>query len=994
MRVTVPGMDAQHHAGVAALRNDQAKLRQQLEQLDARLTRLEAGTTREAEPAPASTPKHSPPPLPPLLDAIPTPATVLGCCKACGNTSPYPANRLIDTVLCRACGNSFLLRPVSESTSSERPVAPEPVRESSAAITPPVASTQVSVAAPGESHGVKHHPEARSFELWLGTHWFVRIGAISILTGLVFLANYAYQNWIFAKSAGVKVTLLYLFSFTLGGTGWFLQRWQEQLRRYGQVLMATGLAAIYFTTYAAHYFENLQVIASPMVASILLLGIAGFIVWLADRKKSEALALFAIGLAYYTSVINDIRLFTLFSNLALTLAVVFFLIRNRWATLSFASLFATYGAFCYWRFFQDHRLVWQFQMSLEDFWLGTLFLTGYWIAFTAPVFLSRHEQFAGGRRVSFLTFNNAAFFGLTAWTLQLAYPGSFWKLALVFGVVLLGLAALASRTLREDPVARDAYLSKGLILVTIGFMTHFSGSRLSLVLAGQSVAMLVLSYLRTNRIMRGGAYLVAGLSVLLALDDFKPFDQTSLLMGISVAAFMIFNGCWVNRHDEQPERESTSPQVAWFIGLGLLVGFLAAWHNSTQEWRPPLFACLALALTASWYLLRLRELVVFGQGYLLIAQVLWLAHLPSPIQGFPWWNPALVIAITVGLSHWWQCQKSMPVIVVLRQGTQVAYGMAAVFLVFGWLHPRMSPEQWLWVPSLLAVGVTTYGVLTRAWFLVGTSQLFLVFSGCQFLTLIEKGHPGWFIALAPIAALVAISLSAVALLQNADTSRSDAVQPILKLSVLYRSAAVLLSLLWIVEYIPTRERFWVFALCGLALFLWSGWVKRPEVIWFSGAFTIVGFAHYWLHSADAAMTYLPNLLAILALAGQQWLMRKRTSDPTADGVLHGAIIVLVSLTLWWFFTQWVHRAGSGFYHTAVWAGLAFVLFTSGLSLHERVYRRCGMALLLLALGRMMLVDVWKLATIYKIISCIGLGGVLLVLGFIYNKYQEQIRRWI
>ena len=43
---------------------------------------------------------------------------------------------------------------------------------------------------------------------------------------------------------------------------------------------------------------------------------------------------------------------------------------------------------------------------------------------------------------------------------------------------------------------------------------------------------------------------------------------------------------------------------------------------------------------------------------------------------------------------------------------------------------------------------------------------------------------------------------------------------------------------------------------------------------------------------------------------------------------------------------------------------------------------------------MVIFDVWKLETVYRILSFLALGIVLLVLGFIYNKYQEKIREWL
>ena len=39
-------------------------------------------------------------------------------------------------------------------------------------------------------------------------------------------------------------------------------------------------------------------------------------------------------------------------------------------------------------------------------------------------------------------------------------------------------------------------------------------------------------------------------------------------------------------------------------------------------------------------------------------------------------------------------------------------------------------------------------------------------------------------------------------------------------------------------------------------------------------------------------------------------------------------------------------------------------------------------------------DAWKPETIYRILSFMAPGTVLLVLGFLYNKYQEKIKEWL
>ena len=70
------------------------------------------------------------------------------------------------------------------------------------------------------------------------------------------------------------------------------------------------------------------------------------------------------------------------------------------------------------------------------------------------------------------------------------------------------------------------------------------------------------------------------------------------------------------------------------------------------------------------------------------------------------------------------------------------------------------------------------------------------------------------------------------------------------------------------------------------------------------------------------------------------------------------------------------------------------MFTAGIVLRERMYRWLGLGILACALGRVMIIDVWRLETIYRILSLMALGIVLLVLGFIYNKYQEKLREWL
>ena len=211
--------------------------------------------------------------------------------------------------------------------------------------------------------------------------------------------------------------------------------------------------------------------------------------WIADRRKSEVMALFAVGLAFYSSVITRVGEFTLYSNFILTVAAVVFLVRNRWAGLSFASLATSYAGYAFWRFL--HEDGWRWASPDENLWLGAGFLASYWLVFTAATFLSKSEKLSGPNRAAFLTLNNGAFFALFLLTMLQVHTGGFWKVCLGYGTTLLALAGLAKKFLPAEPLAKNAYLTQGLLLVTLGFITKFAGLQLALVLGVESVVLFI-----------------------------------------------------------------------------------------------------------------------------------------------------------------------------------------------------------------------------------------------------------------------------------------------------------------------------------------------------------------------------------------------------------------------------------------------------------------------------------------------------------------------
>ena len=79
-------------------------------------------------------------------------------------------------------------------------------------------------------------------------------------------------------------------------------------------------------------------------------------------------------------------------------------------------------------------------------------------------------------RACFMTLNNGRLFhALFVLTMVQEHSGDFWKFALVYGVVILGVSVLARRLLVTEPLVADTCLTQGLLLITMGLVAKYSG---------------------------------------------------------------------------------------------------------------------------------------------------------------------------------------------------------------------------------------------------------------------------------------------------------------------------------------------------------------------------------------------------------------------------------------------------------------------------------------------------------------------------------------
>src|SRR5439155_24707531 len=138
-----------------------------------------------------------------------------------------------------------------------------------------------------------------------------------------------------------------------------------------------------------------------------------------------------------------------------------------------------------------------------------------------------------------------------------------------------------------DKLSANAYLTQGLLLVTVGFITKFSGLKLATVLAVESVLLTVANRYLLRRVIQLGAYATAALSVAWAIDTMNRFVRDDLIIGSFIGAAMIFNAWFSTRKEAADVTASTAGaksgatleivSTILFTVLGLIIWFLTTW---------------------------------------------------------------------------------------------------------------------------------------------------------------------------------------------------------------------------------------------------------------------------------------------------------------------------------------------------------------------------------------------------------------------------------
>jgi uncharacterized membrane protein len=877
-------------------------------------------------------------------------------------------------------------------------VGPPPLPEPAMVPEPPVAVPEEVVEEPPVLHAVAPSPPPvpapvgnHRFELDFGKVWFVRIGVVILLTGLVFLGNYAYQNWVREMPNGIRLAALFGCALVLVETGRRLAN-KESLNRFGEVLMAGGMAFFYYCTFAAHHVTRLRVIESPAVGAVLLSAAAFAIAAVSWRREAKTTAVLGIVLASYATMLQPIGWMSCLSNVLLGGLGLFFMLRPAWSAAGWASMLGSYGAFLGWQLFgasggntrvDDPATLW--------------FLPPLWVMFAIPGALDRFRESLSDRaRAWFTASNNALFFLLfsAVWSEQNG-SDSYWKVAGFFGFILIMLGILGRR---RQTTAGGVNIGQGIAVATLALILKLDGQHLGLVLAFESLA-LALAALRYGGKCEsvfsllcglGAAWiviseeaaisiasvaltasLVAGASVVSErgagkCHAFAEFRRASAFLLFAAAVIVVSQLCVVRLEDSwrlvtsvllaggltvvslKLDVKRRQPEVLWaslwFLGLAVLFGF-----GVLSKW--PLALAAVVALLACWFWHHRGK---GGRS----------AHDPAAYPDLC----ALVFSAPVPIFLWLFCQKWAGGFWFSPTRVDLALGLNQV-------------AACALVPTALAVRcpklVTMAGIYSCAalgyWVLLPAGNAPVIF--------------GAFVLAGGSAAVVLSSWGKSVVSENPPRSGG-----------LFRFSAFGAYCAAWHAVVPGA---WMdcLAITSIGLVILSVVIKRKIAIECLGflAISFLGlafemFTSPWMKSEMGDSWR--GILVVFALLGLTFTYRERPALIADPQVRKSAIAVLAGLaclvaTLW--ATQMlVWRFG--WKPTAVlWTLLGFGFVSAGLWQGLHILRVCGFGLLLVSFCKLFAVDVWDFTAFMRVVSFIVLGAALILLGLFYNNFSETIK---
>jgi hypothetical protein len=914
-----------------------------------------------------------------------------------------------------------------------RPLAPPPP----AALPPRVPVPPSSVETPRSVEAPQRATARDALETRIGSRWLLYVGVVAIVVGVAYFEKLAIDNhWVSETTRVIQGAVAGLL-LVAGG----LQFVRKGYRLYGQILSGSGVAILYVSTYAAFNFYHL---IDQTAAFGLMTGVTTLAAWLADRQRSQGLALVAVGGGFATPFLlpasTDAEV-ALFGYDTFLIAGTMFLSRRRdWPTLNVVSYGFTVLTF----------LAWAARFYTPSKYLTTeLFLTvfcGMFLYILREVRQSDHPS-AGAERSVLWT----APFGYYLLSVAILADHS---PALLIYLVLLSLvgvlvsvragsparlafwcAAAAPLLLWSEDHGGSAWLAGGLAAWAAVFVLNLAGLLEATLRKERRFAAADIALLHANGLgSYAGAYLL--------IEAVRTSANAPLAAALALVNAAI-GGLIAKRSRDEALHFAALAFTLLTIAVGLQLE--GAWVTSAWAAEGAVVVWLGLRERREW--LRAGGLWLFGVA---LIRLLVLLFSPPPVGQLPVLNQraacgVFLIVLTYAMTFAHRPRSERP-----GSGLEVGIGLLAAkllllavaaseILAYWSLHPvpPFEPDAQVVGAALIVGAVIMWIGLRRReeWFrAVGGSVVAI--AAVSILTAQLRAAPIGYVpvlnARAGAGVCAVLVLYALAVIHRRIGEHVADLR--VNIAILTTSASLLtLSLLTseIDAFWAARGAadVWSIAREGLQAIVWGaiggfliwhglanrrGWVRVV-----GGALLTVGILRLLrLQFTDAAPTYVvvanarvvASIVMIVLLYGLAGLFR--TADiperPYAPATVLWLLANALTLTLltseitaYWHVhdVRSVTANASATSHFAremmlsiTWAVYAMVLVVVGLRRQYAPIRYFAMIVFVVTIVKVFAIDLAELDRLYRVLSVIGLGVTLLLTSYLYQKVTTESSR--
>ncbi len=848
---------------------------------------------------------------------------------------------------------------------------PEPARTQAEA--PPDAPYTPSPAVPSNAFSW-FSLEGKDLESLIGGNWFSRIGILCIILSTGFFLKYAFENELIGPTGRVMIGVLLGVGFVIGG-----ERLRTQgYRYYAHGLLGGGIAILYLSIFAA--FARYQLIGQ-LPAFALMTGVTALAVLQAARYDALAIAVLGLIGGFLTPILlstgkdNQIGLFSYIALLDLgVLGVAYF---KQWRVLNYLAYVATVLMAAGW---MDE---WY---APEKLWTTIFFFTLLFVIFAllAVLYNVINRTPARAPEIILILLNAGLYFGVSYQLLESKYTIYLGLFSVLVSGFYLGLGYLTYSRDREDRYLVLTFLGLASLFLTLAVPIQFNQHWVTMAWAIEGVILTWIGLRTGSNLTRYAALAVLGI----ALFHWLSVDLGEFGYRIEAQFLPVLNRRGI----------SAMILIACFAGAVWLYHRNGELVPDEERWRTMgTLGLIANALAVAWLSADLRD--AFEQAK---------APLVARVGEEPWqWD---AIGRLDSIKH-----LLLTLFWCLYTGALMVAGFAK----------RVAPLRWA---ALALLGLTVFKVMVMdarysiaPWrmlilnpafgaFVILALTLALVYrkySRSDFITGTEQiAVPPILLSAANLMALIGLSLEI-----NGHFAVRGGGSDYDRAASLASTKQFALTALWS-----------VYGAISLAIALRGGSEWRGYKWLRFGAVGLLGLAVFKVMTFDSAyavsgrtpifnQTFAGFSMVVAALAYAYWLHARLATppDPWRSLLVPALLIVTNALAVYSLSLE-----AEGYFSAAmrpleydsetwrnanlarqlwlsvIWAVYGGGMLVAGLWRRNRLLRLMALLLLGLTILKVFLIDLSALDNIYRVISFVVLGVILLVVSFLYQKLAQRL----